>query len=198
MNAKVYVMRDASGMVKLGVSANPERRSKQFGRPVDLVHETDVLVEAGKIEHLAHRILALHGKHVRGEWFEAEIGAAIRAIELAIRQAEGQELALGGHFSLVQKPRRRTRIVEEKDDEVVIQDALTPFQMLDVVRKAVEVAGSQRAFAKQVGFSQPYISDVLSGSREVSASLAEKLGYRRRVLFVEKSKPPTLSDTSAA
>lgn len=95
-NAKVYVMVDNDGRIKLGHSIDPAKRSKQMVRPVTLVHETDIVEEAERIERLAHRILALHGKHLRGEWFEASVGDAIKAIEIAVRQAEQEELALGG------------------------------------------------------------------------------------------------------
>ena len=95
-NAKVYVMVDGEGRIKLGHSVNPAARSKQMPRPVTLVHETDVIEQAERVERLAHRILALHGTHLRGEWFEASIDDALHAIELAVKQAENEELALGG------------------------------------------------------------------------------------------------------
>ena len=97
-NAKVYVMVDGEGRIKLGHSVNPTARSKQMPRPVTLVHETDVIEQAERVERLAHRILALHGTHLRGEWFEASLEDALQAIEIAIRQAEQEELALGGRL----------------------------------------------------------------------------------------------------
>lgn len=97
-NAKVYVMVDSEGRIKLGHSVNPTARSKQMPRPVTLVHETDVIEQAERVERLAHRILALHGTHLRGEWFEASLEDALQAIEIAIRQAEQEELALGGRL----------------------------------------------------------------------------------------------------
>lgn len=95
-NAKIYVMRAEDGTLKLGHSVDPERRAKQVGRAVEVVHETDVLEQVERIERLAHRVLALHGRHIRGEWFEASLDEAVRAIEIATRQAEQQELVLGG------------------------------------------------------------------------------------------------------
>jgi len=97
-NAKVYVMVDSEGRIKLGHSVNPAARSKQMPRAVTVVHETDVIEQAERVERLAHRILALHGTHLRGEWFEASIDDALHAIEIAIRQAEQEELALGGRL----------------------------------------------------------------------------------------------------
>ena len=97
-NARIYIMVDNEGRIKLGHSVNPAARSKQMPRPVTLVHETDVIEQAERVERLAHRILALHGTHLRGEWFEASIDDALQAIEIAIRQAEQEELALGGRL----------------------------------------------------------------------------------------------------
>lgn len=97
-NARIYIMVDNEGRIKLGHSVNPTARSKQMPRPVTLVHETDVIEQAERVERLAHRILALHGTHLRGEWFEASLEDALQAIEIAIRQAEQEELALGGRL----------------------------------------------------------------------------------------------------
>lgn len=97
-NARIYIMVDNEGRIKLGHSVNPTARSKQMPRPVTLVHETDVIEQAERVERLAHRILALHGTHLRGEWFEASIDDALHAIEIAVKQAECEELALGGRL----------------------------------------------------------------------------------------------------
>jgi len=98
-NAKIYVMQDSNGTIKLGHSKSPERRAKELGVPVTIVHQTDVVEFAEKIERLAHRVLALHGKHLRGEWFEASLQDAVQAIEIATQQAEGEQLPLGGNVS---------------------------------------------------------------------------------------------------
>jgi hypothetical protein len=95
-NAKIYVMQAEDGTIKLGHSVDPDRRATQLGRHVEVVHATDVIEHVERIERLAHRVLALHGRHIRGEWFEATITDAILAIEIATRQAEQQELMLGG------------------------------------------------------------------------------------------------------
>ena len=44
-------------------------------------------------------------------------------------------------------------------------------------------AGSQQAWARQAGLSASYVSDVLSGRRDVSEAIANALGYVRRVAF---------------
>ena len=117
-NAKIYVMRAADGTIKLGHSRNPLERAKQVGRPVEVVHMTDVLEQVEKIERLAHRVLALHGRHIRGEWFEATLADALTAIEIAMRQAENTELALGGRLGIA---RPQTRLVVLRLDDVTIR-----------------------------------------------------------------------------
>lgn len=102
-NAKIYVMRAEDGTLKLGHSVDPARRSKEVGRVVEIVHETDIIEHVERIERAAHRVLALHGKHLRGEWFEATLDDAINAIEIATRQAERQELELGGKLKTVKQ-----------------------------------------------------------------------------------------------
>jgi hypothetical protein len=89
-------MKAEDGSLKLGHSVAPAKRAKQLDRPVEIVHQTDVVEQAERIERLAHRILALHGRQIKGEWYEATLEDAIIAIEIATRQAENQELALGG------------------------------------------------------------------------------------------------------
>ncbi len=44
---------------------------------------------------------------------------------------------------------------------------------------------SQRLVAKELGISPAYLSDILNGHREISAQVAEKLGYERVVTFVK-------------
>lgn len=88
-NAKVYVMRSPEGALNLGHSVDPARRSRQLGRDIAVVHETEILEHAEIVERLAHRVMALHGRHVRGEWFDGDLADVIRAIDIAVRQADG-------------------------------------------------------------------------------------------------------------
>ena len=46
--------------------------------------------------------------------------------------------------------------------------------------------GSQDTLARALNISPQYLCDVLKGRRSVSANLAQKLGYRRRVMFEEQ------------
>ena len=57
-NAKVYVVRAEDGTLKLGHSKDPINRAKDIRPKVEIVHQTDVLDQAEKIERLAHRVLA--------------------------------------------------------------------------------------------------------------------------------------------
>jgi len=98
-NARVYIMKSDDGRLKIGHSVDPSRRSKQLGVAVSIMHETDVLDQAERIERLAHRVLALSGKHLCGEWFDATVEDAISAIDIAVRQAESVELPLGGRLN---------------------------------------------------------------------------------------------------
>lgn len=98
-NARIYVMRAEDGTLKLGHSIDPIKRARSVGKPVEVVHQTDVIEHVERIERLAHRVLALHGRHIRGEWFEAKLEDAIAAIETAVRQAEGSELGLIGNLN---------------------------------------------------------------------------------------------------
>jgi plasmid maintenance system antidote protein VapI len=43
---------------------------------------------------------------------------------------------------------------------------------------------SQRAVAAALGLSTPYLNDILHGRRGISITLAERLGWKRVVVFV--------------
>ena len=105
MNAKVYVVQAPDGKVKIGVSNLPSRRRGEIDKDAKLIYETGPLARAERVEQLAHRVMALHGKHLRGEWFEAEPEDAIKAIEIAIKQDDGEELALGGSPKIRGRPK---------------------------------------------------------------------------------------------
>lgn len=127
-NARIYVMRAEDGSLKLGHSKNPEERAKWIGRPVEIVHQTDVIEQVERIERLAHRVLALHGKHIRGEWFEAKLEDALLAIEIATRQAENAELALGGSVAWNRPPSPYT-------GTMAVHLGSDGFRMLDELRR---------------------------------------------------------------
>lgn len=107
---RVYVMEMAEpGIVKVGRSTSPEQRLKglKSAKAVRLLHKSQKFEDAHVIEQTAHRLLALSGRHVRGETFRASVKEAIAAIKRAERIAAGQELALdrAGKYS-PKKPRQ--------------------------------------------------------------------------------------------
>ena len=68
-----------------------------------MAYETDLLERADLIERASHRVRALFGRHLGGEWFDGSVEDAKRAIEIATRQIQNNELILGG----VLLPRKR-------------------------------------------------------------------------------------------
>lgn len=51
-----------------------------------------------------------------------------------------------------------------------------------LARRCAE-AGSQKAWARGAGVSQPYVNDVLKGKREPGESIAKALGFERIVIY---------------
>lgn len=49
--------------------------------------------------------------------------------------------------------------------------------------KRAQQLGSRKALAAELGISQPYLSDILLGKREISFQLAEKLGLKKIIRF---------------
>lgn len=69
-----------------------------------------------------------------------------------------------------------------------VAKALTEAELVEQFRSKFNWQGSTRltakAWAKEHGFSQAYVSDVLHGRRGVADRFAEALGYERVVTFV--------------
>lgn len=57
---------------------------------------------------------------------------------------------------------------------------MTPIQAL---RARVRASRYQRIVARDLGISDSYLSELLSGHRAMSARVAQRLGYRRQVAF---------------
>jgi len=60
---------------------------------------------------------------------------------------------------------------------------ITQNDLRNILRHRCEAAGSQRKFAREIGFSAQFVCDVLQGRRHISSELAEKIGYRRKIVF---------------
>ncbi len=56
------------------------------------------------------------------------------------------------------------------------------------VRAAITEAGSQRAFAAQIGISEQFLSDQLNGRRDLCDRVLYAVGLRRKVMYVEAGK----------
>lgn len=65
---------------------------------------------------------------------------------------------------------------------------LTDQDLIDRLRKAVEIAGSQKNFAQQQGLSEQYVSDVLNRRREPGQKMLDALGLERIVGYREKAQ----------
>ena len=52
-------------------------------------------------------------------------------------------------------------------------------EVLDIIRQAVDRAGSQKAFAELCGVSAPYLSDVLKGNRSPGERILNQLGIKK-------------------
>ena len=59
----------------------------------------------------------------------------------------------------------------------------TEEEMLQELKRQIELAGSQRAWALKNGVSTSFLNDTLLGRKKISAPLAKKLGYERKTIF---------------
>ena len=60
---------------------------------------------------------------------------------------------------------------------------MTKQEVLKILKIACNAKGSQRAWAKDNGFSDAYISDVLARKRELSDNVCRSLGFERIVSY---------------
>lgn len=60
---------------------------------------------------------------------------------------------------------------------------LTEQEVMDRLRAAVAAAGSQRAYAEQIGVSQTYLSDVLTGNRTPGEKILTALGLEAVMMY---------------
>lgn len=59
-------------------------------------------------------------------------------------------------------------------------------ELIDLIRIAVKVAGSQRALARQWEVAPAYITDLLHGLRDPGPKILDALGYERVVFYKKK------------
>jgi T5orf172 domain len=83
--SSVYVLKSDHGLIKVGISKDPEKRLKGIransGLVIDLAHARE-LENAAAVEHAAHVIL--NTKRRGGEWFDITVEEAVSAIDAAI------------------------------------------------------------------------------------------------------------------
>lgn len=60
-------------------------------------------------------------------------------------------------------------------------------EIMAILHKACEEAGSQAAWAKAHGISPSHVSDVLRGRRELAGKLLDILGFDRIVCYKKKA-----------
>ena len=89
---KVYVMLSSQrGLVKVGISANPERRAVDLGG-LDLVYTTASVKNARAIERVSHMMLM---SHVRcREWFAVSVETAIAVVRKAQHECESGNMPI--------------------------------------------------------------------------------------------------------
>ena len=58
--------------------------------------------------------------------------------------------------------------------------------VVNELKKACELSGSQKAFAKSNGVSEQYVSDVLHYRREPGKAILDALGLAKEISYVRK------------
>jgi DNA-binding transcriptional regulator YdaS (Cro superfamily) len=61
------------------------------------------------------------------------------------------------------------------------KQGLTKDELIQVLSKACDAAGGASTWAKSVGISKQYVSDVLNGRTQPGEAIAHALGYERQV-----------------
>ena len=84
----VYVISDAAGRTKIGISGDPAARLNQIRtgntEPLDFAFIAACDGDSRQIERVAHRALA--GQRIAGEWFAVKPSVAIAAVVTAAQQ----------------------------------------------------------------------------------------------------------------
>lgn len=60
----------------------------------------------------------------------------------------------------------------------------TEQEIVEVLRQRIDELGSRHALARELSISYPYLSDILSGNRGVSESVANALGYTIKKVYI--------------
>lgn len=66
--------------------------------------------------------------------------------------------------------------------------------VVEVLKTKMKGYSSQQEFAHDFGISPQYLTDILKRRREISASVAFKLGFKRETVFIGSPIPPLLEN----
>lgn len=138
--SSVYVASAASGLVKIGMSANPDVRVKNVwtreGDGAELVFAMRS-ARARVVERVAHMLLREHRYH--GEWFDVTPQAAIDAVAAAVELVEE-----GRHEPILAAERPLSELLQVKISPELLRDLDAwrmshdyPPSRSDVVRDAI-------------------------------------------------------------
>jgi len=61
---------------------------------------------------------------------------------------------------------------------------MTRDELVKLLQRRVQTAGTQAALAKELGITAAYLGDVLNGKREPGPTLLNALGFRRVITYV--------------
>jgi plasmid maintenance system antidote protein VapI len=64
------------------------------------------------------------------------------------------------------------------------QTMINEKEMFNLLKEFIEERGTQRIAARDLGISQPYLSDILLRNRDVSDPVARKLGFTKVTMYV--------------
>jgi plasmid maintenance system antidote protein VapI len=64
---------------------------------------------------------------------------------------------------------------------------LTEEQVRDILKQQAAKTSS-KALAVYLGISQPYMSELINGTRSISQTIAHRLGFERQVIYIYKNK----------
>ncbi|MGF1689530.1 GIY-YIG nuclease family protein [Photobacterium japonica] len=133
---KVYVMLNELGLVKIGISKDPEQRAHQLantsGFTVDLKWQSEPLGVAHSIEQSVHKHLS--ASRMRGEWFEGvSVEQAVATVK-AIAGCEGVSstgdiVQLRHEVHLKDKYRNKTngKLIDDAIEEIRLQAAVNSY-----------------------------------------------------------------------
>jgi len=70
------------------------------------------------------------------------------------------------------------------EDEAIIRTG--KYGVLLVLKKQCKKAGSQKNYAKKIGVSEQYLSEIIRGTRPLSDNFLERIGFEKVVFCKEK------------